>query len=162
MVEIKVTGNMPLEALANLTALGMHCMKNSEVHAAAIRILETEKNTEKKKTALAVETLPADPPGPAAGETGPSAAPSEEATDPPAPAPALEKPQEPPAPKPATGKAPSLEDIRAKGIEAAKKYGQPAIKAILKELGAGNMTNLPEDKRAVFLEKLEGLGESNA
>ena len=157
MVEIKVTGNMPLEALANLTALGMHCMKNSEVHAAAIRILETEKNTEKKKTALAVETLPADPPGPAAGETGPTAAPSEEAA-PPAPAPI---PEESPAPKSATSKAPSLEDIRAKGIEAAKKHGQPAIKAILKELGAENMTNLPEDKRVLFLEKLEGLGESN-
>ncbi|MCI9122196.1 MAG: hypothetical protein HFG00_11865 [Oscillibacter sp.] len=157
MVEIKVTGNMPLEALANLTALGMHCMKNSEVHAAAIRILETEKNTEKKKTALAVETLPADPPGPAAGETGPTAAPSEEAA-PPAPAPI---PEESPAPKSATSKAPSLEDIRAKGIEAAKKHGQPAIKAILKELGAENMTNLPEDKRVLFLEKLEGLGEGN-
>ena len=157
MVEIKVTGNMPLEALANLTALGMHCMKNSEVHAAAIRILETEKNTEKKKTALAVETLPADPPGPAAGETGPTAAPSEEAA-PPAPAPI---PEEYPAPKSATSKAPSLEDIRAKGIEAAKKHGQPAIKAILKELGAENMTNLPEDKRVLFLEKLEGLGEGN-
>ena len=156
MVEIKVTGNMPLEALANLTALGMHCMKNSEVHAAAIRILETEKNTEKKKTALAVETLPADPPGPAAGETGPTAAPSEEAA-PPAPAPI---PEESPAPKSATSKAPSL-DIRAKGIEAAKKHGQPAIKAILKELGAENMTNLPEDKRVLFLEKLEGLGEGN-
>ena len=155
MVEIKVTGNMPLEALANLTALGMHCMKNSEVHAAAIRILETEKNTEKKKTALAVETLPADPPGPAAGETGPTAAPSEEAA-PPAPAPI---PEESPAPKSATGKAPSLEDIRAKGIEAAKKHAQQAIKAILKELGAENMTNLPEDKRVLFLEKLEGLGE---
>ena len=157
MVEIKVTGNMPLEALANLTALSMHCMKNSEVHAAAIRILETEKNTEKKKTALAVETLPADPPGPAAGETGPTAAPSEEAA-PPAPAPI---PEESPAPKSATSKAPSLEDIRAKGIEAAKKHGQPAIKAILKELGAENMTNLPEDKRVLFLEKLEGLGEGN-
>ena len=148
---------MPLEALANRTALGMHCMKNSEVHAAAIRILETEKNTEKKKTALAVETLPADPPGPAAGETGPTAAPSEEAA-PPAPAPI---PEESPAPKSATSKAPSLEDIRAKGIEAAKKHGQPAIKAILKELGAENMTNLPEDKRVLFLEKLEGLGEGN-
>ena len=157
MVEIKVTGNMPLEALANLTALGMHCMKNSEVHAAAIRILETEKNTEKKKTALAVETLPADPPGPAAGETGPTAAPSEEAA-PPAPAPI---PEESPAPKSATSKAPSLEDIRAKGIEASKKHGQPSIKSILKELGAENMTNLPEDKRVLFLEKLEGLGEGN-
>ena len=159
MVEIKVTGNMPLEALANLTALGMHCMKNSEVHAAAIRILETEKNTEKKKTALAVETLPADPPGPAAGETGPTAAPSENAA--PAPAPAS-KPEDTPAPAPSGGKAPSLEDIRAKGIEAAKKHGQPAVKAILKELGAENMTALPEDKRAVFLAKLEGLGDGNA
>ena len=99
---------------------------------------------------------PADPSGPAAGETGPTAAPSENA------APAPEKPQEAPAPKPTTGSTPSLEAIRAKGIEAAKKYGQPAIKAILKELGAENMTNLPEDKRAVFLEKLEGLGEGNA
>lgn len=145
MVEIKVTGNMPLEALANLTALGMHCMKNSEVHAAAIRILETEKNTEKKKTALAVETLPADPPGPAAGETGPTAAPSEKT-----------------APTQTAGKAPRLEDVRAKGIEAAKRYGQAAVKAILKELNADNMTALPEDKRAEFLEKLEGLGDNNA
>lgn len=173
MVEIKVTGNTPLEALSSLTAFATHCMSNKDVWNAANRILEAERHEERKKAAAQAaeqppefpkdyDVAPADPPGPAAGETGPSAAPSEEATDPPAPAPALEKPQEPPAPKPATGKAPSLEDIRAKGIEAAKKYGQPAIKAILKELGAGNMTNLPEDKRAVFLEKLEGLGESNA
>lgn len=145
MVEIKVTGNMPLEALANLTALGMHCMKNAEVHAAASRILETEKNTEKKKAAAAVETPPADPSGPTAGGNGQSAAPSEKT-----------------APTQTAGKAPRLEDVRAKGIEAAKRYGQAAVKAILKELNADNMTALPEDKRAEFLEKLEGLGDNNA
>lgn len=164
-MEIKVTGNTPLEALSSLVALGLHCLSNNDVAQAANRILEAEKHEEAKKKAAAVTTTtPADPSGPAAGETGPSAAPSKEAADPPTPAaaPAPEKPQEPPAPKPGTDKAPSLEDIRAKGIEAAKKYGQPAIKAILKEFGAENMTALPEDKRAEFLAKLEGLGGGNA
>lgn len=172
MVEIKVTGNTPLEALSSLTAFATHCMSNKDVWNAANRILEAEQHEERKKAAARAaekapefpkgyDTAPADPPGPAAGETGPTAAPSENAAHAPAPAPEP-KPESAPAPAPTTGKVPSLKDIRAKGIEAAKKHGQPAIKAILKELGAENMTNLPEDKRALFLEKLEGLGDNNA
>ena len=42
MMEIKTTGTTPLEALASVTAFGMHCMKNQDVHAAATRVLETE------------------------------------------------------------------------------------------------------------------------
>ncbi len=178
-MEIKVTGNTPLEALSSLVAFGMHCMKDNGVSSAACRILEAEKHQEQKLAAAqAQETAaqthngantpapasasapadsPADPPGPAAGEAGPTAAPSEGATTAPAQA-----PEEPPAPKPTTGKPPSLEDIRAKGIEAAKKYGQAAVKAILKEFNAENMTALPEDKRAEFLVNLEGLGGGNA
>lgn len=170
MVEIKVTGNTPLEALSSFTAFATHCMSNKDVWNAANRILEAEQHEERKKAAAQAaekapdfpkdyDVAPADPPGPAAGETGPTAAPSENAA--PAPAPAS-KPEDTPAPAPSGGKAPSLEDIRAKGIEAAKKHGQPAVKAILKELGAENMTALPEDKRAVFLAKLEGLGDGNA
>ena len=56
----------------------------------------------------------------------------------------------------------NIRERQREGIEAAKKHGQPAVKAILKELGAENMTALPEDKRAVFLAKLEGLGDGNA
>ena len=170
MVEIKVTGNTPLEALAHLTAFGMHCMQNKDVWNAANRILEAEQHEERKKAAAQAkeqppefpkgyDVAPADPSGPAAGENGPTAAPSEA---PASPAPAPEAPKEDPAPKPTTGKAPSLEAIRAKGIEAAKKYGQAAVKAILKEFNAENMTALPEDKRAEFLVKLEGLGGGNA
>ncbi len=170
-MEIKVTGNTPLEALAHLTAFGMHCMQNKDVWNATNRILEAEQHEERKKAAAQAkeqppefpkgyDVAPADPPGPAAGETGPTAAPSEEAAPPvPAPDPA---PEEAPAPKPTTGKPPSLEDIRAKGIEAAKKYGQAAVKTILKEFNAENMTALPEGKRAEFLVKLEGLGGGNA
>ena len=166
-IEVRITGGTPLEVLARITAWGLRCCNEPRVYALASQIMELENklNAYDKDGNPAPSATPATPPppaapadpsGPVAGETGPSAAPTE-AADPPAPAP--EKPKEP---EPAPGKAPSLEDIRAKGIEAAKKYGQPAIKAILKELGAENMTNLPEDKRAVFLEKLEGLGENNA
>ena len=169
-MEIKVTGNTPLEALAHLTAFGMHCMQNKDVWNAANRILEAEQHEERKKAAAQAkeqppefpkgyDVAPADPSGPAAGENGPTAAPSEA---PASPAPAPEAPKEDPAPKPTTGKAPSLEAIRAKGIEAAKKYGQAAVKAILKEFNAENMTALPEDKRAEFLVKLEGLGGGDA
>ena len=42
MIEIKITGTTPLEALASVTAFGMHCMKNQDVHAAATRVLETD------------------------------------------------------------------------------------------------------------------------
>lgn len=170
MVEIKVTGNTPLEALSSLTAFATHCMSNKDVWNAANRILEAERHEEQKKAAAQAaeqppefpkdyDVAPADPSGPAVGENGPSVAPSEA---PASPAPAPEAPKEAPAPKPTTGKAPSLEAIRAKGIEAAKKYGQAAVKAILKEFNAENMTALPEDKRAEFLVKLEGLGGENA
>lgn len=161
MVEIKVTGNTPLEALSSLTAFATHCMGNQDICSAANAILEAEQRLEKKPAAAqAKKQETADPPlapppgmtssGPVDGESGPSVAPSKEA------------PKGSSAAKPTAGKAPSLENIRAKGIEAAKKYGQAAIKAILKEFDAENMTALPEDKRAEFLMKLEGLGGGNA
>lgn len=156
-VEIRIQASTSLEALAQATVLGLHCCKSSDVYELAERMLRDEKKT-LGQTPSATATPPADPSGPAAGETGQSAAPSEKAAAP-APEPA---PKETPEPAPTTGKAPSLEDIRAKGIEAAKKYGQAAVKAILKEFDAANMTTLPEDKRAEFLAKLEGLGGGNA
>ncbi len=48
MVEIKVTGATPLEALSSVVALGMHCMQVNEVCAAANRILEAEQRREQK------------------------------------------------------------------------------------------------------------------
>ena len=96
MVEIKVTGNTPLEALSSLTAFATHCMSNKDVWNAANRILEAEQHEERKKAAAQAaekapdfpkdyDVAPADPPGPAAGETGPTAAPSENAAPAPAP-----------------------------------------------------------------------------
>ena len=40
MIEIKITGETPMEALASITAFGLHCVGNKDVRAAAKRILE--------------------------------------------------------------------------------------------------------------------------
>ena len=166
MVEIKVTGNTPLEALSSLAAFGMHCLSDSRVSQAANRILEAEKHQETKSVdAQAQETAaqahtgadtpspvekpisdtPQDVPdptevsGPAGGESGPTPAPGDK-------------------PNP----APTVEQVRAKGIEASRKYGKEAVVAILQKFGVSGMSAIAEKDRAAFLTELEGLGEGNA
>ena len=166
MVEIKVTGNTPLEALSSLAAFGLHCLSNSEVSQAANRILEAEKHQEKKLAAAqAKETAaeahngantpslvgepisdtpkddpaPTAAPGPVDGANGPTSAPSDK-------------------PEP----VPTVEQVRAKGIEASRKYGKEAVVAILQKYGVSGMSAIAEKDRAAFLADLEGLGEKNA
>lgn len=182
MVEIKITGNTPLEALASVTAFGLHCFSDPDVSAAANRILEAERAKERKEAAKVSKSDTATTPTPTTGATAAatelSNAASKETTpaksdsvadlppepyveDPPHgdPAPALEpKPEDQPKP-------PTLVEVRAKGVEAAKKYGQATVKAILDGFGVPSMTALAEGDRTAFLEKLvelEGQGDGNA
>ena len=169
MVKISVTGNTPLEALSSLTAFGMHCMQNADVYAAASRILEAEKHGEKKLAAAQAQAAPA----PAQdGATKPQqAAPVEK--------PISDTPKTAPAPTAAPGPAdgangqtaapgdkpepvPTVEQVRAKGIEASRKYGKEAVVAILQKFGASGMSAIAEKDRAAFLAELEGLGDGNA
>lgn len=173
MVEIKVTGNTPLEALSSLTAFGMHCMQNADVYAAASRILEAEKH-EEKKLAAAQAQAPTDQPQPK---------PQNGATQPqqetPVPEPISDTPKPAPAPTAAPGPVdgangptsapgdkpepvPTVEQVRAKGIEASRKYGKEAVVAILQKYGVSGMSAIAENDRAAFLADLEGLGEKNA
>lgn len=165
MVEIKITGNTPLEALSSLTAFGLRCLSNSDVAQAVNRIMEAEKHQEKKLAAQAKEfaaeahtgadmpspveepisdtpkapPTPTEAPGPAGGESGPTPAPGEK-------------------PEP----VPTVEQVRAKGIEASRKYGKEAVVAILQKFGASGMSAIAEKDRAAFLTELEELGEGNA
>lgn len=169
MVEIKVTGNTPLEALSSLAAFGMHCLSDSGVSQAANRILEAEKHQEKKLAAAQAQAAPAPAQN---GATKPQQeAPMEEPiSDTPKAAPA---PTE--APGPADGESgptpalgdkpepvPTVEQVRAKGIETSRKYGKEAVVAILQKFGASGMAAIAEKDRAAFLTELEGLGEGNA
>lgn len=70
-------------------------------------------------------------------------------------------------PEPAGDDAPTytLEQIRARGTEAARTHGTPAVKAILTELGAKGMGTLDKSKYSAFMAKLdalEGQGGPNA
>lgn len=146
MVEIKVTGNTPLEALSSLTAFGMHCMQNADVYAAASRILEAEKH-EEKKLAAAQAQAPTDQPQPKPqnGATQPQQETpvQEPISDTPKPAPAptaapgpvdgANGPTSAPGDKPEP--VPTVEQVRAKGIEASRKYGKEAVVAILQKYG---------------------------
>ena len=166
MVEIKVTGNTPLEALSSLAAFGMHCLSDSGVSQAANRILEAEKHQEKKLAgAQAQETAAqvhngANTPTPEAESISdtPKAAPAPTA----APGPAGGENGPTPAPGDKPGPVPTAEQVRAKGIEASRKYGKEAVVAILQKFGASGMSAIAEKDRAAFLTALEELGESNA
>ena len=78
-------------------------------------------------------------PGPVDGANGPTSAPGDK-------------------PEP----VPTVEQVRAKGIEASRKYGKEAVVAILQKYGVSGMSAIAENDRAAFLADLEGLGEKNA
>lgn len=166
MVEIKVTGNTPLEALSSLTAFGLHCLSNSDVAQAANRILEAEKHQEQKlaaaqaQEATAEARTGADTPSPVEEPISdtPKAAPAPTA----APGPAGGENGQTPAPGDKPEPVPTVEQVRAKGIEASRKYGKEAVVAILQKFGASGMSAIAEKDRSAFLTALEGLGEGNA
>lgn len=170
MVEINITGNTPLEALASAAAFGMHCMQNSDVYAAARHILEAEKHEEKKLAAQS--QAPTVQPQPQNGATQPpqEAPVQEPISDTPKPAPAPTAAPGPvdgangqtPAPGDKPEPVPTVEQVRAKGIEASRKYGKEAVVAILQKYGVSGMSAIAEKDRAAFLADLEGLGEGNA
>ena len=173
MVKISVTGNTPLEALSSLTAFGMHCMQNADVYAAASRILEAEKH-EEKKLAAAQAQAPTDQPQngatqppqeapvqePISDTPKPASAPTAAPTAAPGPVDGANGQTSAPGDKPEP--VPTVEQVRAKGIEASRKYGKEAVVAILQKFGASGMSAIAEKDRAAFLAALEGLGEGNA
>ena len=162
MVEIKVTGNTPLEALSSLVAFGMRAMQIDDVCAAAHRILEAEQHEEKKLTTTQAKAAPNEPES-AATPTQQEAPVQEPASDIPQTAPA---PAETNGPTPAPGDAPepvpTVEQVRAKGIETSRKYGKETVVAVLQKFGVKGMSDLAEKDRAAFLTELERLGAGNA
>lgn len=155
MIEISFKGDTPLEVLSKAAAFGLHAAEDERVADAARQIIAAEKQARvyapaESAPAPAQEPAadsppppdsptPADAaPGPAMKENGPTAAPTEENSQP----------------------VPTAEEVRAKGIEASRKYGTAAIKPILQEFNVSRITEIAEKDRAAFIARLDGL--SNA
>lgn len=91
---------------------------------------------------------------PAAGDAGLPSAPTDHAATS-ATAPAQEQ-SAPPAAE--TGeKPPRPEEVREKGLAAARKHGKDAVKSILKKFNVENMSSLKEADRIPFMKALDEL-----
>lgn len=155
MVKIEITGDTPLETLASLTAFGMHCLRNEDVYAAANRILEAEQHDTRKAASASTPPPASDPTsgpaetlGPDAPKSGPKAPPTEAPT--------------PPAVSADDAPAPTVAEVRKRGIEASRKYGKEAIVAILQKFNVSGMSAIEEKDRAAFLAELDKLGTEKA
>lgn len=182
MLEIKITGETPLEALASLTAFGMHCMTNNTVTAAANRILAAERAMEAQAAQVSNSDTPVQPPEAMTAEEGKAMVDAARNFDPRTASPAEpyveESPHGDPTPEnepegtwePGGGEAVeedgaptyTLEQIRTRGTEAARTHGTPAVKAILTELGAKGMGTLDKSKYSAFVAKLDALDKAKA
>ncbi len=180
MVEIKITGTTPLEALASVTAFGWHCMTNPDVHAGATRVLEAEKNMPNLDTASAPTPAPAVPPvvtAPVAHAPAP-AAPAAPVNPTPAPVPPLNPAPAPVAAAPVAGpqvtppgNAPAAAPVAAAPTYTVEQIGKagadlvsqdaakmPGLLALLQKYGVQAITQLKPEQLGAFATELRGLG----
>ena len=184
MVEIKITGTTPLEALASVTAFGWHCMTNPDVHAGATRVLEAEK-TGSRVSNLDTASAPTPAPTPASAPTAPVAhapvPPINPAPAPVAAAPVTPTPAAPvvaPAPAPAAGpqvtapgNAPAAAPVAAAPTYTVEQIGKagadlvsqdaakmPGLLALLQKYGVQAITQLKPEQLGAFATELRGLG----
>lgn len=172
MIEIKTTGETPLEALAGLVAFGQRCMSNETVRIAADRIL----NEEQKKVETAAHTnsqtfgnlaaavcQTAENPSPVV-PVNPSPAPAPAPAPGPAPAPVAApiNPTPPVAPTAPTAPAPSftLEQVGKAGADliAANPTKMQELLGLLGQFGVQAITELKSEQVGPFATALRGLG----
>ena len=146
MIEIKISANTAEEALSDLRAMTAQVAAvtaaPAEPYVETPPFAESPAGGKPPRTTKAHQDKPADP------DPVPEAVDKPAATVDPAPA--------------ATTKPISKEDVRAAGRAAANLYGAAIVKDVLKRTGAPSMSDIPEDKRAAFIEELKKLGEKNA
>lgn len=155
MIKIEISGTNPLETFAQAAVYGLKLMQIPEVTEAADIVIAIENHW--KSTTAAQNKA----------ETGnPVSVPKAPAVPPECDTLIPEPESQPPAPTAEKATVahtvPTAEEVRAKGVAAGQKHGNAAVKAILKELGVTKMSDLAESDRAVFLQKLESLGDDHA
>lgn len=177
MIEIKITGTTPLEALASVTAFGWHCMTNPDVHAGATRVLEAEKtghHVSNLDTASAPTPAPAVPPVVTVPAPAAPAAPINPTPAPtpvnPAPAPVAAAPVA--GPQVTTpGNAPTAAPVAAAPTYTVEQIGKagadlvsqdaakmPGLLALLQKYGVQAITQLKPEQLGAFATELRGLG----
>lgn len=168
MIKIEITGKNPLEALANMAAIGLLCMENKDVSNAGGTILEAARQellapaVEPEKTAVPPTAPPTSPSTAPAALIGQSPAGSAGAASP-----SLTTPSDTaPAPAPVTGvpvaAAPTytLEQISRAGAELLGQHPElrEALMGLLKDQGVEAVYQLDPAQYGAYATALRGLG----
>ncbi|RKJ41952.1 hypothetical protein D7X94_00275 [Acutalibacter sp. 1XD8-33] len=155
MIKVEISGENPLEVFAQAAVYGVKLLQIPEVSEASDLVLNMEKHWKATKQAAGQP----DTGNSVSKPTAPTVPPECDTLIPEPEAPAAD-----PAPEkaPSAEKIPTMEEVRAAGVAAGQKYGNPKVKAILKEMGVAKMSELAEGDRAVFLQNLESLGDGDA
>lgn len=154
MIKVEITGENPLEVFAQTAVYGVKLLQISEVREASDLVLNMEKHWKTTRQAAGSPDMG----NPISKPTAPAVPPECDTLTPePGYPTASELEGTPPAEK-----IPTMEEVRAAGVAAGQKYGNPKVKAILKEMGIAKMSELAEGDRATFLQKLESLGDGDA
>ena len=160
MVEIKITGATPTEALTSLAAFGLHCQADPLLETAARQLLASgggsaeaaAPNAPKYPSAPAAPTVPTAPAAPAAPAPAPVPV-----------APAVPGPTAAPGSMPtAAAPAPSytLEQLSKAGVDltASDPAKMGELQSLLAQYGVQAITQLPPAQYGAFATALRGLG----
>ncbi len=155
MIKVEITGENPLEVFAQAAVYGVKLLQIPEVSEASDLVLNMEKHWKATKQAAGAPDMG----NPISKPTAPAVPPERDTLTPEPESPAAD-----PAPEkaPTAEKIPTMEEVRAAGVAAGQTYGNPKVKAILKEMGVAKMSELAEGDRVAFLQKLESLGDGDA
>lgn len=156
MIKVEITGENPLEVFAQTAVCGVNLLQIPQVAEASDLVMDMEKHWIAHNQAAGLPDMG----NPISKHTAPKVPPECDTLIPEPEAPAVADPASEKAPP--AEKAPTIEEVRAAGIAAGQKHGNPKVKAILKEMGVAKMSELTEGNRAAFLQKLESLGDDNA
>ena len=142
MIEIRITGEKPIEVLASMTACAMHCMKDEDILSAANQIYEEE--TAKRVDAAPVNVR-------AEGYTPP---PAQE------PAPSTEIPVMPPVVPLTDAPTYTAEQLARAGADLFVRDPSkaPEAQALLQKFGVAAVTELQKEQYGDFATALRGLG----
>lgn len=162
MIKIEITGKNPLEALANMAAMGLLCMENKEVSNAGGTILEAARQellaptAEPEKTAVPPtfpSTAPAAPIGQSPAGSAGVASPSSTTPSNPTPAPVTGVPV-------AATPTYTLEQISRAGAELLGQHPElrEALMGLLRDQGVDAVYQLDPAQYGAYATALRGLG----
>ena len=135
MIKVEISGENPVEVFAQTAVYGVKLLQIPEVAEASDLVMNMEKHWKATKQAAGQPDIGI----PASKPIAPTVPPECDTLPPEPEAPAADPVPEKTLP---AEKVPTMEEVRAAGVAAGQKHGNPKVRAILKEMGVAKISEL--------------------